>query len=161
MRARCGVVAGSLLALALACGSSGGANPPPQQTPDAGDLITCQNDPRVMSYAPGLSVTSTTGTRKYVLLSADPAPPARGTDTWSIKITDASGTAQPGLTVGVLPFMPDHGHGTSVNAVVTGGSDGTYTVAPLYFFMPGVWRITFWIGSNQADVGEFFFCVPG
>ena len=57
--------------------------------------------------------------------------------------------------------MPDHGHGTSVNATVSANPDGTYTVAPLYFFMPGVWRITFWIGSNQADVGEFFFCVPG
>jgi hypothetical protein len=148
------------LALAVGCGSGGGGNTPPDQ-PDAGDLITCQNDPRAMTYAPGLSVTSTSGTTKYVLLSADPAPPARGTDTWSIKITDAAGTAQPGLTVGVLPFMPDHGHGTSVNAAVTGGSGGTYSVTPLYFFMPGVWRITFWIGSNQADVGEFFFCVPG
>ena len=159
MRARYGVVVGFLLALGLGCGSSGG-NPTPS-TPDAGDLITCQNDPRAMTYAPGLSVTSTSGTRKYVLLSADPAPPARGTDTWSLKITDAAGSAQSGLTVGVLPFMPDHGHGTSVNATVTTNADGTYTVAPLYFFMPGVWRITFWIGSNQADVGQFFFCVPG
>ena len=94
MRARCGVVGGVLLALGLGCGSSGG-NPTPS-TPDAGDLITCQNDPRAMTYAPGLSVTSTSGTRKYVLLSANPAPPARGTDTWSIKITDTGGTAQPG-----------------------------------------------------------------
>ncbi len=159
MRTRDWVVGPWMVALALGCGSS--SEGPGNTTPDAGDLITCQNDPRAMTYASGLSVTSTSGTRKYVLLSANPAPPARGTDTWSIKITDAGGTAQPGLTVGVLPFMPDHGHGTSVNASVTANQDGTYTVAPLYFFMPGVWRITFWIGSNQADVGEFFFCVPG
>jgi YtkA-like len=159
MRTRDWVVGPWMVALVLGCGSSSGG--PGNTTPDAGDLITCQNDPRAMTYASGLSVTSTSGTRKYVLLSANPAPPARGTDTWSIKITDAGGTAQPGLTVGVLPFMPDHGHGTSVNASVTANQDGTYTVAPLYFFMPGVWRITFWIGSNQADVGEFFFCVPG
>ncbi len=159
MRARCGVVVMGLVALALGCGSSSGG--PNNTPPDAGDLITCQNDPRVMTYAQGLTVTSTSGTRKYVLLSANPAPPARGTDTWSIKITDAGGTSQPGLTVGVLPFMPDHGHGTSVNATVTANPDGTYKVDPLYFFMPGVWRISFWIGTNQADVGEFFFCVPG
>jgi len=159
MSARRVVVVG-LVAFGLGCGSSGGTGGGPQ-TPDAGDLITCQNDPRVMTYAPGLSVTSTSGTRKYVLLSADPNPPARGTDTWSIKITDAAGTSQIGLSVGVLPFMPDHGHGSSVNASVTANSDGTYTVTPLYFFMAGVWRTTFWIGSNQADVGEFFFCVPG
>ncbi len=150
----------SLLLLALGCGSSSGGNPN-QPTPDAGDLITCQNDPRAMTYAPGMSVTSSSGSRKYVLLSADPAPPARGNDTWSMRITDAAGTAQPGLTVGVLPFMPDHGHGTSVAASVTANQDGTYTVTPLYFFMPGVWRISFWIGQNQSDVGEFFFCIPG
>jgi len=160
MRARFGVLAGCVLALGVACGGNGGGNPPPGG-PDAGDLITCQNDPRVMNYASGLSVTSTSGTRKYVLLSADPAPPARGTDTWAMRITDTAGANQPGLTVGVLPFMPDHGHGTSVTASVTSNQDGTYTVAPLYFFMPGVWRISFWIGSNQADVGQFFFCVPG
>src|SRR5215467_6438806 len=97
----------------------GGGSPGPwprlrqqRRQSDAGDLITCQNDPRAMTYASGLSVTSTSGTRKYVLLTADPAPPARGTDTWTLKITDAGGTSQPGLTVGVLPFMPDHGHGT-------------------------------------------------
>lgn len=160
MRARYGMAVAGLIALAAGCGSSSGGNPPPP-TPDAGDLITCQNDPRVMNYTPGLSVTSTSGTRKYVLLTVDPNPPARGTDTWTMRITDAGGTAQPGLTVGVLPFMPDHGHGTSVNATVTSNADGTYTVAPLYFFMPGVWRISFWIGTNQADVGQFYFCVPG
>src|SRR5512144_792911 len=106
MRARAWIVAAALLGPLLGCGSSGGSSPQP--TPDAGDLITCQNDPRVMNYAPGLSVTSTSGTRKYVLGSADPAPPARGTDTWSMRITAGQGQAQPGLTVSVLPFMPDH-----------------------------------------------------
>jgi hypothetical protein len=135
---------------------------PDAGNPDAGDLITCQNDPRVATYAPGLSVTSTSGTRKFVLLSSDPAPPARGTDTWKLRITDAAGNNQPGLSASVLPFMPDHGHGTSVNATVTAESDGTYTVAPLYFFMPGVWQITFSVPPNQMnDVGVFYFCVPG
>ena len=161
MRARFGVVVVGLVALGLGCGSSGGTGGGPQP-PDAGDLITCQNDPRVMNYTPGLSVTSTSGTRKYVLLSSDPAPPARGTDTWGLKITDAAGANQPGLSVGVLPFMPDHGHGSSVNAAVTAKADGTYTVTPLYFFMPGVWRISFSVPPNQmSDVGNFYFCVPG
>jgi hypothetical protein len=151
--------AAAILGVALGCGSSSAPGP---TTPDAGDLITCQNDPRAMTYAPGLSVTSTSGSRKYVLLSSNPSPPARGTDTWTIRITDAAGTAQPGLSVSVLPFMPDHGHGTSVNASVTANTDGTYKVDPLYFFMPGVWRITFAVPPNQLnDVGEFFFCIPG
>ncbi len=47
--------------------------------------------------------------------------------------------------------MPDHGHGTSVNASVTANSDGTYTVAPLYFFMPGVWRINLRRSPQPAE----------
>jgi len=63
----------------------------------------------------------------------------------------------------VDPFMPDHGRGTSVHAEAASNGDGTYTIVPLYFFMPGVWRITF---TNAADAGPsdsaaFFFCVPG
>jgi YtkA-like len=156
---------GSWLAAAVlvgvGCGSSSGQN---SQTggPDANDVITCQNDPRVATYASGLTVSSTSGSHKYVLLSSDPAPPARGTDTWKIHITDAQGTALSGLAASVVPFMPDHGHGSSVNASVTANSDGTYTVAPLYFFMPGVWRVEFAVPPNQlSDVGDFFFCVPG
>jgi hypothetical protein len=153
----------STLALALGCGnSSGGSGNPENTTPDAGDLITCQFDPRVMNYASGLTVTSTSGDYKYVLLNSNPAPPARGTDTWTIQITNASGQAQAGLAASVLPFMPDHGHGSSVNATVTANADGTYTVTPLYLFMPGVWRVGFSVPANQqSDVGNFFFCIPG
>jgi hypothetical protein len=150
-----------VLSFTALVGAGCGSSSTPSQ-PDAGDLITCQNDPRVATYAPGLSVSTTSGTRKFVLVSSDPAPPARGTDTWTLRITDAGGTAEDGLSVSVLPFMPDHGHGTSVNATVTANSDGTYTAAPLYFFMPGVWRITFSTPPNQlSDVADFYFCIPG
>lgn len=154
-------LAAAAVVVGVGCGGSGSQN---SQTggPDAGDVITCQNDPRVMNYVSGLTVTSTSGAHKYVLLSSDPAPPARGNDTWKIKITDAQGNALSGLSASVLPFMPDHGHGTSVNASITANSDGTYTVTPLYFFMPGVWRISFSVPpTQQSDVGNFYFCVPG
>jgi len=154
-------LAAAAVLVGVGCGSSSGQN---SQTggPDANDVITCQNDPRVATYAPGLTVTSTSGAHKFVLLSSDPAPPARGTDTWKIRITDGQGNALSGLAASVVPFMPDHGHGSSVNATVTANSDGTYTVAPLYFFMPGVWRVEFSVPPNQlSDVGDFFFCVPG
>jgi YtkA-like len=147
-----------VLLVAAACGGGDSAS----GQPDAGNLITCQNDPRVASYAPGLTVTSTSGAKKFVLVEAQPAPPARGTDTWTLRITDGAGTPLVALPVSVLPFMPDHGHGSSVGATVTAHSDGTYTAAPLYFFMPGVWRVTFASPPDQqADVAEFFFCIPG
>jgi hypothetical protein len=75
-------------------------------------------------------------------------------------VTDASGQVLPGLSLSVLPFMPDHGHGTAVNASVTAQGGGDYTVTPLYFFMPGVWRIRF-TSAGSSDTADFWFCIPG
>ena len=159
MRARCGVVVGGFLALAVGCGSSGGGNPPPQQTPDAGNN-SLPNDPRAMTYASGLSVTSTSGTRKYVLLSADPAPGAR--DRHLVHQDHQRGGHGPAGSDGRRAPLHARPRSRDFGQRLGDREPGRHLHrAPLYFFMPGVWRITFWIGSNQADVGEFFFCVPG
>lgn len=153
-------LAAAAVALLSACSSdSSGA-----ASGDAGDqaaLITCQNDARVDAYSPGLSKTSTSGKWRFVLTASDPAPPARGTNTWTLSITDAAGAPQTGATVNVTPFMPDHGHGTSVVPTVTAqGND--YAIANLYLFMPGVWRVTIDATANGAtDSAVFMFCVPG
>ena len=144
--------------LAAACGSKADMS--------TGDIINCQNDPRVTAYAPNLSVTSTSG-RKFILLRSDPAPPAKETNTWTIRVQDSSGVPLPNLPLSMDPitgaWMPDHGHGSSVHPSITANADGTYTVANLYFFMPGVWRIT--INSapdaGPTDSAVFYFCIPG
>jgi len=143
-----------IAALLAACGK--GSDTPA----DAGDVIDCSTDSRVMTYQPGMSIASNNKTLTFTLVQSNPGPPAKGNDTWTIKVTDASSQPQPSLNLSVLPFMPDHGHGTSVNASITNNHDGTYTVTPLYFFMPGVWRITF-TSASPADSAVFFFCVPG
>jgi hypothetical protein len=151
----CRPTAAALLLLVTAsCGGSNSGNGA------GGDVINCQNDARVAQYAANLTVTSKAASMKFVLQQSNPAPPARGTDTWTIRVTDAAGTPMPHLSLSVLPFMPDHGHGTSVTAQVTSNGDGTYSVAPLYFFMPGVWRITF-TSTSPSDTAEFWFCIPG
>src|SRR6266404_6181855 len=119
------------LAAVAACGGSS------QSSPDAGDVVNCTNDPRVAAYAPNLSVNSTGGGMKFVLVSSDPAPPAKGTDTWALRVTDTSGQAMSGLSLSAVLFMPDHGH-----------------------FMPGVWRITFNVAS-PSDSAVYQFCIPG
>ncbi len=131
--------------------------------PDGGDLITCQDDSRVAVYRPNLPASSTSGTLGFTLAQANPAPPAVGTNTWTLRVADSSGQPVPNLALSVVPFMPDHGHGTSVQAQVTANPDSSYTVTPLYFFMPGVWRITFSTtpDAGHSDTGVFFFCVPG
>ncbi len=131
--------------------------------PDGGDVIDCRDDTRVATYAPNLFVFSAAHTMRFTLVQANPAPPAQGINTWTLRVADSSGQALPNLALSVDPFMPDHGHGSSVRAQANPNGDGTYTITPLYFFMPGVWRITF---TNTVDAGigdsaVFFFCVPG
>jgi hypothetical protein len=146
------------LMIVLTMAACGGSSSP--QTPDAGDVIDCSTDARVFTYQAGMIVASASKALNFVLLQSIPGPPAKGNDTWTLKVTDAAGQPQANLSLSVLPFMPDHGHGTSVSASITNNHDGTYTVAPLYFFMPGVWRITF-SSASPADTAVFFFCVPG
>jgi len=113
-----------------------------------------------MTYAPNMSAAATTA--KVVLVSASLSPPARGTNTWTIKVTDAQGNAIPNATVTAKPFMPDHGHGSSVEPVVTANPDGTFAVTPLYLFMPGLWQITFTVKTaTTSDDVVFSFCVAG
>ncbi len=113
-----------------------------------------------MTYAANLSASSKTA--KVVLVDASPSPPARGSDTWKIKVTDSQGNALSNATVTAKPFMPDHGHGSSVEPVVTANPDGTYTVTPLYLFMPGLWQVTFTIKTaSTSDDVVFSFCVAG
>lgn len=148
----------ALLSLALAqCSTSGGA------PADAGDetAIGCANDPRADAYAPNLRKKGAAGTFTFVLVSSDPAPPARGSDAWVVRVEDAQGAPVANATVTVKLVMPDHGHGTSVVPAVTPSGDA-WKIAPLYLFMPGLWQITIAATANGAsDSAAFTFCVAG
>lgn len=138
-----------------ACGGSGSSNP------DAGDVVNCQTDSRVLNYAPNLPVKSSpSGAMTFTLVQSDPAPPGRGNDTWKVHVVDASGQALPSLSLSVGTLMPDHGHGSPIIPGVTANGGGDYTVTPLYFFMPGVWRVRF-TSAGSAETTDFWFCIPG
>jgi hypothetical protein len=98
----------------------------------------------------------------FVLANADPAPPAKGMNTWQLTIKDASGALVDEAAITVKPFMPDHGHGTSIAATITPASAGTYTVAPVYLFMAGLWQVTFTATKGATtDSAVFSFCIEG
>jgi hypothetical protein len=186
---RCG---SSLLLLALGTGCAGRAHEVPAEastpaddggplSPDgdfgedapAGDAdllegaVSCAMDPRIDTYTAGLTKAGAKGAAQVKIVSADPAPPAKGGNTWSIQILDASGNPLD-ATVTVDEKMPDHGHGTAVKPKITPGDGaGTYTIAPLYLFMAGVWRVQLSIlpagadGGPPIDVVSFYFCIEG
>ena len=153
------VVPLAALALLVGCSGSGSTD---GGLPDSG-VVDCTSDPRVATYAPNLAVMDPAGNRQYVLVQSSPAPPARGNDTWTVKVLDSSGAPVSDLDLSAAAFMPDHGHGSSVVPTVTSNGDGTYSVTPLYFFMPGVWRVTLSDadGGSSATSGVWFFCVEG
>lgn len=105
------------------------------------------------------------GALSFELVQSVPAPPTKGSNTFELRVTDANGEA-PSVTLSVDLKMPDHGHGTSVVPEISLDPDTrTFEIAPLYLFMPGVWRIDFAAskddGSEPLDSASFFFCVEG
>lgn len=149
-------VAIAVLSPLLACGTGGHA-----EGPDAGPSADCSADPRVSAYAPGMRATSPDRSLVVVLQSSDPAPPARGTNRWVVQALDGAGQPRTG-PLAVQAFMPDHGHGPSVVPSATLQADGTYAVAPLSFFMPGVWRVTLSPADGGAASGApLFLCIQG
>jgi hypothetical protein len=150
-----------LAALVLAgCSSSTSGQP---ATADSGPAPSaCATDPRAQTYSPGMSQPGATGLVKIALLSIAPNPPTKGNNSWTIKVTDASGAPLDGLSITVKPFMPDHGHPSSiVPEVAPAGTPGEYNVTLLNLFMPGIWTITFDVtmSNMSTDSSVFTFCI--
>ena len=124
-----------------------------------GTPVGCDAETRDEEFFVGLSKTGTFVTASFV--SADPAPPSRGDNTWVLSFADSEGEPLDGLDIEVSPMMPDHGHGTSIVAEVNPtGVAGEYTLAPVNMFMVGYWEITLDVTlGDQHDEIMFRFCV--
>ncbi|HVR61636.1 MAG TPA: FixH family protein [Polyangia bacterium] len=159
---RTGCAALWLIAVAgMAAGCSGGGNQAP--TPD-GSFVGCTGYIHADDYAAGMIKPGTSGKLSVQLASSDPGPPIKGTNSWSVVITDSSGAPVDGATIQVLPFMPYHGHGTQVVPTVTAMPNGAYQIAPLYFYMAGLWQTTLTINTSDGmknDSVSFSFCIDG
>ena len=146
-----------LIALAACGGSKTG-----EGVPDAG--YDCASDPRGETFSAGMAKTGTQGLMTFKLMSSTPAPPARGDNTWELDIVDTTGAPVAGATVTVVPFMPDHNHGTSIKAQVTETSPGHYEATPVNLWMVGFWQITVEAkpaNNGAPDAVPFNFCIPG
>jgi hypothetical protein len=156
-------LAGVTLVACSSSSGSGAATTPPADD-DSGVVITCENDPRGLQYASGMSVTSSSGNVKVALMAASPAPPEVQLNTWTLSVTDANGDAIPNAAPVMVPWMPDHGHGPSVQPTATPTGDGkTFTVSDIDLFMAGVWRLTISATPTAAipDQVVYYFCIEG
>jgi len=130
--------------------------------PDA-DFYDCTTEPRALAALPGL-VVSSPGGFAATLESLDPTVVRKGPNTWKVRLTSPAGDALAGASVKAVPFMPDHGHGTSAKVLVQDLGDGSYVLTPVYLYMAGYWEITVTVvpADRQSD-GSLMFpvCVPG
>lgn len=155
MRSSLGCIALASLLLA-ACGDDGGTNGHADAAP-----VNCATEDRADPYVAGMTAEGSAG-YSVKLVQSTPAPPAKGDNTWELQLLDGT-TPVDGATLELVPFMPDHGHGTPIGAEVTaGGSDGMYTATPVNLWMPGYWEVTVNItdGSNTDSV-VFKTCIDG
>lgn len=129
---------------------------------DDNSVVDCANEDRADVYAAGMSKLGENG-MEIVLVSADPTPPARGDNAWTLQVLE-NGTPTDGLTLDIVPFMPDHGHGTpKIAEIAPADSDGMYDVTPVNLWMPGLWEITVSASDDQGliDSAVFAFCIDG
>lgn len=156
---------GFLLMGTLAIGCGGGGD---DGGPDA-DIVSynCATETRADQFSLGLTKMGAAGLYDFKLMTADPAPPARGDNTWVIEI-DALQGATPGAPVTgleskmtVVPYMPDHMHGTPITVGITpAGSSGQYMLTPVNLWMPGLWETTIQVNENGTkDHAVFSFCL--
>src|SRR4051794_36977324 len=91
-----------------------------------GAVVNCRDDPRVDAYTANMEKLGLQSVLSFKLLSSAPAPPTRGTNVLKMQISK-NGAPITGDLLAHLK-MPDHGHETSVQPVITlDAATSTYT----------------------------------
>lgn len=105
-----------------------------------------------------IGVVRAGGSVEVSIMDATPADPIRGDNGWILGVSDAAGGVE-GATIAVRPWMPDHGHGTPVQPMITEMGGGDYQITPLNLFMAGLWEITFNLELADGSTDEVMFSV--
>ncbi len=123
-------------------------------------LLACSTASAPENACPLVTVASATGALN-VEVCTSPLPPIQGTDVARVTVTQAS-THEPvdGLSVSVVPWMPEMGHGTSVVPTVTSMGSGTYEISNLVLFMAGEWELRLTFDGTVQDTANPAFYVP-
>lgn len=121
---------------------------------------------------PGSGASASFPTEALATLSSDSAalhvevrtapeqPPSRGMSSVEYRITRADGTPVPGLSLTVLPWMPDMGHGASIKPSIAEVGEGRYVISDVELFMPGKWELRTTIAGAAPDRATPAFQIP-
>jgi hypothetical protein len=112
--------------------------------------------PLTFSADPDQIITSDSGALTIAVRFA-PDPPILGSNAAELRFTDESGATVSNLGLTVVPWMPAHGHGTSVEATVTETAPGVFVATPVYLFMPGSWELRMTITGSVDDTAKAAF----
>jgi hypothetical protein len=126
------------LGVAAAAGCGGGGGP---AEPEGPAVFPAE----VLTTAPSSSGQLTVDVR------TDPQPPVRGSIRAQMTIVDVNGQPVDGLDLAVVPWMPSHGHGTSITPSVSAQGGGLYLVDQLYLYMGGTWELRTTISGVVDD----------
>ena len=96
----------------------------------------------------------------HIDLLPAPDPPIRGSDTIDLSITDGSGAPVDGLQIAAQPWMPAHGHGTSVTPTLAAQGGGRYQLQNVYLYMAGTWELRLTFSGPESDTATPTFDIP-
>lgn len=96
------------------------------------------------------TVTSASG-QLTIAVRWSPSVPLRGSDAAELTFLDVAGNPVDGLDVSIVPWMPAHGHGTSVQPGIMPTAPGVQVATPLYLFMSGEWQLRMTITGAMDD----------
>lgn len=123
--------------------------------------VDCSLETRADPYVANMAKTGMQGVT-VTLANAEPAPPAMADNVWDFSVTDSTGAPVVGANITVQPFMPDHGHPSPRQSIVTEMGNGVYHVDPVNFSMRGYWEVRTQIQAGDVtDNVVFKVCIPG
>lgn len=115
-------------------------------------------------YTAGMEKPGEQGRFRVQLVEAQPGPPDRGDNVWTLAVNDEAGMPVSDAVVELHPYMPQHGHGTTPpDYTAAAQGDGTYVAGPFDLFMPGLWEVTVDITGSDGteDRAVFAFDIEG
>jgi hypothetical protein len=144
-----------------ACSDRHGNHDSPSGDDSTSGAALCDAESRAEAFVPGLGKRTDDGVL-VTISEAEPTPPARSDNTWFLALVGSDGEPLTGAQLVLDAKMPDHGHGSPREAVITELGEGRYRAEPVALFMPGFWTIDVSVSVQDEPSGavHFGFCVP-